>query len=379
MSWGTTIFLVLSLVAGLAHGDEEKTYTLKQYSEVHGKGLVRDQGKYDAFNKSIKKKFIVAKDAVLKGNFDLSPIASPPENQGTHGTCWDYAITKALRSEYRIAGIDPGQLSFNYLICGGHTQYSCDSGGDFDAMQQDLNGKGHWLSANDPYPNCSGVCATAPMVATAESVVTVGTGARPTFKELAAANSADKGHVLVIDVAVCGSWESYFSGIFSANQCGASSINHMINMVGYNCETSVDSAGNCVFNTAGQPVNGDGYLKVMNNWGTTWGENGYMRTRYGVDAIANDAKYFTIKQPAIDGGWSDYGAFSECMNSQQTHSRTCTNPAPSNGGKDCVGFPSETVSCTVPSPAGGSFPWVAIGFGALGLLVVILVVLLVRK
>ena len=39
---------------------------------------------------------------------------------------------------------------------------------------------------------------------------------------------------------------------------------------------------------------------------------------------------------AVDGGWSTYGACSTtCDAGIQT--KTCTNPAPSNGGKDCVG------------------------------------------
>jgi hypothetical protein len=103
--------------------------------------------------------------------------------------------------------------------------------------------------------------------------------------------------MLVVDVAVCGDWESYSEGIFNENQCGANSINHIINMVGYNCETSIDKNGNCAFDSNGQPINGDGYLKAMNNWGTSWGEDGYMRTRWGMDAIANTAMYFTVKSP----------------------------------------------------------------------------------
>jgi hypothetical protein len=101
--------------------------------------------------------------------------------------------------------------------------------------------------------------------------------------------------MLVVDVAVCGDWENYSSGIFTENQCGSGSINHIINAVGYDCQTSVDKNGNCAFSPSGEPVNGDGFLKVMNNWGVTWGEAGYMRTRAHVDAIADTAMYFTVK------------------------------------------------------------------------------------
>lgn len=285
------ILLALSLSVGA--GAAEKTFTTKQYPEQFGTGLVRHPEKFKEFKKSTKRVF-AGKDAVIPGKFDLSAKVSPPENQGSHGTCWDFAIIKALRSEYMLDGRDPGQLSFNYLICNNHTPYSCDSGGDFDAMQQVIGGKGPWSSKNDPYPNCSGRCVSGqPTIASGVSVVQVG-DRQPSFKELASAMTAGKGHVLVVDVAVCGQWGNYSGGIFNQNQCGAGNINHMINMVGYDCETSVDAKGNCVFNQNGQPVNGDGYLKPMNNWGS-WGENGYMRSRWGIDALAYTAAYFEIE------------------------------------------------------------------------------------
>ncbi|KAL5248998.1 hypothetical protein ACHWQZ_G018005 [Mnemiopsis leidyi] len=53
--------------------------------------------------------------------------------------------------------------------------------------------------------------------------------------------------------------------------------------------------------------------------------------------------------PAIDGGYSDFGDWSTCSavcgGGTQTRTRTCTNPAPANGGADCVGDSSETRQC----------------------------------
>ncbi|KAL5265386.1 hypothetical protein ACHWQZ_G006189 [Mnemiopsis leidyi] len=51
----------------------------------------------------------------------------------------------------------------------------------------------------------------------------------------------------------------------------------------------------------------------------------------------------------VDGGFSDFGDWSECSQfcgeGTQTRTRTCTNPAPSNGGADCEGETSETQTC----------------------------------
>ena len=42
----------------------------------------------------------------------------------------------------------------------------------------------------------------------------------------------------------------------------------------------------------------DGYWKVRNSWGKTWGEAGYIRLAYGQDtcAISNDPTYTLVKR-----------------------------------------------------------------------------------
>ncbi|XP_033118700.1 tyrosine-protein kinase Shark-like isoform X2 [Anneissia japonica] len=51
----------------------------------------------------------------------------------------------------------------------------------------------------------------------------------------------------------------------------------------------------------------------------------------------------------VDGGWSNYTDWSPCSVSCtggiQTRNRTCTNPAPENGGADCVGDSGEEQRC----------------------------------
>ena len=53
----------------------------------------------------------------------------------------------------------------------------------------------------------------------------------------------------------------------------------------------------------------------------------------------------------VNGGWSGYGDWSECSatcgGGTQTRTKTCTNPAPANGGADCVGDAEETRECNV--------------------------------
>ena len=60
----------------------------------------------------------------------------------------------------------------------------------------------------------------------------------------------------------------------------------------------------------------------------------------------------------VDGGWSSYGSWGSCSVScgggTQTRSRTCTNPAPANGGASCSGSATESQSCnTAACPVNG--------------------------
>ena len=51
----------------------------------------------------------------------------------------------------------------------------------------------------------------------------------------------------------------------------------------------------------------------------------------------------------VDGGWSEFGNWSECSaecdGGEQTRTKECNNPAPENGGADCVGEDFETQAC----------------------------------
>lgn len=62
-----------------------------------------------------------------------------------------------------------------------------------------------------------------------------------------------------------------------------------------------------------------------------------------------------IKQCPVDGGYTPYGPFSKCgADGTKTRSRTCTNPSPMNGGAICLETALEIVNCPVD---GGYGPW----------------------
>jgi len=83
-----------------------------------------------------------------------------------------------------------------------------------------------------------------------------------------------------------------------------------------------------------------------NEWKKYWGAD-VEKTMF---AYNSNIDYFrAYKAPKTDGGYSDFSDWTkcsaECNGGKQSRTRTCTNPAPANGGADCVGDATETRDC----------------------------------
>ena len=50
---------------------------------------------------------------------------------------------------------------------------------------------------------------------------------------------------------------------------------------------------------------------------------------------------------SVNGGWGAWTSWSKCgENCQRTRSRSCNNPAPVNGGRNCVGDRRDATACS---------------------------------
>ena len=62
---------------------------------------------------------------------------------------------------------------------------------------------------------------------------------------------------------------------------------------------------------------------------------------------------------AVDGQWATWSSWSKCStscdNGTWSRTRTCTEPAPMNGGKPCTGNHTDTGTCNLRSCPGKSF------------------------
>ena len=79
----------------------------------------------------------------------------------------------------------------------------------------------------------------------------------------------------------------------------------------------------------------------------------YLAIRFFTNEIVTTNGWNISVAKVVDGSWSEWHGPSLCSGScfpfsqgTQTSFRYCNNPSPSNGGADCTGVNTTTVSCT---------------------------------
>jgi len=273
----------------------------------HATGLVRTQESFDFFARAPKRSFLKT-TAAIPGKSSMRGLAGPVEDQGQCGSCWDFSLTSVLRGTLMMANKkDPGRLSFNYLLNCATEQQGCN-GGDFPAAAHFVAPHGAPAYGSDgAYTGADGTCQAETPIASAVNYHLLGndmganpTGVTPSFKDIAYVVGVL--HLPVsIDVGATMAWQFYSGGVY--NTCddeNTADINHMVAIEGYDCETSVDSKGNCAFDANGNLPAGVGTWLVRNSWGTSWGDQGYITTKatdakgLRCNAVASDALYYDV-------------------------------------------------------------------------------------
>jgi C1A family cysteine protease len=278
-------------------------------------------------------------------NWAIEGVVGPVLNQGSCVSCWAFAAVSASQG---LSAIETGYLNLlspqQLVDCAPEDNvcYGCD-GGNYVTLWR--NGKGYATK------NYIATAASYEYTAKTETCVTTGTTA--VFKadgviQLSRNNAATdeeikalvrKQPVSVSISAGCRAFSSYKSGILTASACvsGCDSprIDHAVLIVGFGVDASTQQE----------------FWIVQNSWGTSWGEEGFVRLAMSGDIYNEDLKaYGTCGINANPAAPESAETKEGCEQDKCGGEFVGTTPAPNASGTT----PSPNSSGNTPTPSVGS-------------------------
>jgi xylem cysteine proteinase len=202
-----------------------------------------------------------------------SGAVTPIKNQGQCGSCWAFSTTGSFEGALKIKTGTLTSLSESQLVdCAGDSGNQGCNGGLMDYAFTWLKTNGACTEAEYPYVaqdrDCQKKCPGGPKVKDFKDVTA---GSEP-----ALLSAVTQQPVSVAIEADQSAFQFYTSGIFTA-ACGQQ-LDHGVLAVGYGTQGSQN------------------YWIIKNSWGTSWGEQGYMRMVRGRNqcGVNNMASYPTV-------------------------------------------------------------------------------------
>lgn len=186
-------------------------------------------------------------------------VVNEIKDQAACGSCWAFSAIQAAESSNAISTGTLQRFSEQNLIDCVKTCYGCNGGVMTSAYSYVVgfqDGKFN-LESDYKYIATEGACEfdKYSKVGTISDYIVIKKGDEDDL----AAKCEQYGPVSVAIDASNWSFQLYSSGIYDEPSCSSISLDHGVGCVGYGSEKGVK------------------YWIVRNSWGTTWGENGYIR------------------------------------------------------------------------------------------------------
>ncbi|CAK0765582.1 inhibitor of cysteine peptidase [Gammaproteobacteria bacterium] len=237
-----------------------------------------------------KRTFINTLTSGLPTSWDWRNVGAgltPIRDQRSCGSCWVFSIVGTLEAVLMAKIGASEDLSEQFLLSCNIEGRSCN-GGSMSAHDYHKNKLGRLqsiagavLESDMPYSASSGICKTVPYHPNRIS----GWGYLAEYGGIPTVDSIKNAiyNLGPISAGVCvgPAFNFYRSGVFSKNEsivCGTNKGNHAIVLVGWDDATTS--------------------WILRNSWGSAWGEQGYMRIKWGTSNVGESSIYITLSQDA---------------------------------------------------------------------------------
>jgi C1A family cysteine protease len=182
------------------------------------------------------------------------------KDQGQCGSCWTFSATGAVEGAWAISSGKLVDLSEQELVdCATGVSYGSHgcNGGQMEGAFKFVIENGQCSLSSYPYTSgvskTGGTCQKCSPVADISSCSDVKPNDQLSLKAAVAQQP-----VAVAIEADTRYFQSYASGVLTSSSCGTT-LDHGVLVVGYGTE------------------NGQDYWNIKNSWGTTWGDQGYVK------------------------------------------------------------------------------------------------------
>jgi C1A family cysteine protease len=208
-----------------------------------------------------RKEAPVTGDVAASVDWRTKGAVTPVKDQGQCGSCWAFSTTGSLEGFFFLTTGSLPSLSEQQLVdCSSSYGNQGCNGGLMDQAFQFVEASGITTESSYPYVAYDESCKTSSGSYKIKNFTDVPAG------DANALITAVNGRPVAVAVDA-ENWQFYSGGVFS--DC-STNLDHGVLLVGYDATS----------------------LIVKNSWGTSWGENGYIRLAKGnTCGIANAASY----------------------------------------------------------------------------------------